>query len=426
VPSRRLYSTVKHEDHSLTSMKLRMTMRNFAVIGLAALTALTVNISNVQCAQLSTGETYQISIESNYSHGNALPFLNQVPLLFVTYSSRNLRFLPAERLLYYGSRVETDVPSMNISDQSMAKRLRFQPLSQNRDDFLLHIGLVGQRERRRMVVSSRLSAPPYTSIGLLLSPQNGVCCATLVAPNVLLTASHCMSKSGQMVGERNVRAEFKQGGGLSDSKFQTAYLVYDGINLKDGDKFGDLRLNNVDDNDFAFLVLDNPSPIKPEDIPNVLDDVSVSQVINMSRTARNVFLSQFSPDLGRILNVRTDLNLYEHRRDLNEDPTCVLHRADRELPTNVHTSCRFRGGASGCPLIYETDPPINGKRFSVAAIGGQDDYEFSDKFDERQRNLLQTLTRVGHVRRTVIRECWEMNRCTDGRQLQIPNEPRRR
>ncbi len=196
--------------------------------------------------------------------------------------------------------------------------------SSNRDDLP---GIVGQDDR--VILDS--AKWPWAAVGRLNRAAGGFCTGTLVAPDVVLTAAHCLysTRKRRQIAAKDIHfvAGYRRGGYLAHS---VARRIVHSATLQFTARGG--TSNPFDD--WALLLLDQPMTIKP---------------IPARRLMPLEGLSAVDADTGLLV---TGYNQDRpHLLSLHEGCTIVDRlSADRVL---VHT-CDATHGASGSPLIMRT------------------------------------------------------------------------
>jgi protease YdgD len=191
---------------------------------------------------------------------------------------------------------------------------------------------------------------PWSVIGYVTFDEGGVCTATLVAPNVLATAAHCISE-GRRISERGV---FRTGEGLPGGA-RTARVV-DFLVDPDWDEQRFSDSDDFDGTDWALLRLD-------QSLGDELGYVGVLDITELgSRNARAERLWQagYSWDTGTNLSGNEACNIVELNRDNTMAHNCDTTRGDSGSPFMVRrgdqwavvaTDSNFRSNPDG-PMIY--------------------------------------------------------------------------
>ncbi len=191
---------------------------------------------------------------------------------------------------------------------------------------------------------------PWSVIGYVTFDAGGVCTATLVAPNVLATAAHCISEGGR-ISERGL---FQTGAGLPGGP-RTARVV-DYLIDRDWNEQRFSAGDDLDGTDWALLRLDRP----------LGDELGYVGVLDLSdagaRSARQerIWQAGYSWDTGTNLSGNENCRIVQFNRDNTMAHNCDTTRGDSGSPFMVRrgdqwavvaTDSNFRSNPDG-PMIY--------------------------------------------------------------------------
>ena len=191
---------------------------------------------------------------------------------------------------------------------------------------------------------------PWSVVGYVDFDEGGTCTATLIGPDILITAAHCISE-----GDRVAAAgEFRTGQALAGGQ-RTARVV-DYLLDSDWDEPRFSSADDIDGADWALLRIDRP----------LGDELGHVGVLDLSeaggRAARRERLWQagYSWDTGTNLSGNEDCRILDFNRDNTMAHDCDTTRGDSGSPFMVRrdgewlvvaTDSNFRSNPDG-PFIY--------------------------------------------------------------------------
>lgn len=165
---------------------------------------------------------------------------------------------------------------------------------------------------------------PWTAIGKLVDPDGGWCSATLVSPDLILTAAHCIMKEGEVVfGEYRFYPAYKKG---KKNAYATIKHMYWGTKTPAKHRSQDwaiLRLGTALGHTYGWL------GVREVDL---LDDMQ----------DKRLYMAGYPKDLGR--------GAYA-----SWQKDCEFTAFDETDGTYLH-NCHMTKGASGAPMFFYTDP----------------------------------------------------------------------
>jgi len=192
---------------------------------------------------------------------------------------------------------------------------------------------------------------PWSVVGYLEFDSGGECTATLIGPDILITAAHCISDAGRV----NAAAVFHTGADLPQGA-QTARVV-DYLLDETWDESRFNSTEEIDGTDWALLRIDAP-------LGDALGYVGVLPLVEQSgrRQARRAQLRQagYSWDTGRNLSGNLDCEIVDLFDDNTMAHNCDTTRGDSGSPFLVErdggwhlvaTDSNFRSDPDG-PFIY--------------------------------------------------------------------------
>jgi protease YdgD len=172
---------------------------------------------------------------------------------------------------------------------------------------------------------------PWAAVGRLNRASGGFCTGTLVAPDVVLTAAHCLydTRTRRQIAAKDIHfvAGYRRGGYLAHS---VARRVVGAETLRFTDRGG--TTNAFDD--WALLLLDAPMSIEP--VP--VRPLATLEQSEGAAAAPRLMVAGYSQDRPHLLSLHEGCKIVDRLS------------ADRVL---VHT-CDATHGASGAPLIMRS------------------------------------------------------------------------
>ncbi|MBV5260414.1 trypsin-like serine protease [Synechococcus moorigangaii CMS01] len=192
---------------------------------------------------------------------------------------------------------------------------------------------------------------PWSVIGTIQADRGGTCTATLVAPNVIATAAHCIHSEGQLYAGGVFTTGFALPGGP-----RTARVVDHLIDEEwDSQRFS--QTDEIDGTDWALLRLDQP-------LGDELGHVGVLDIV-ADRSEREVqsariWQAGYSWDTGSNLSGNEDCRILIAYPDDTISHDCDTTRGDSGSPFMVYengewqiiaTDSNFRSNPDG-PFIY--------------------------------------------------------------------------
>lgn len=193
---------------------------------------------------------------------------------------------------------------------------------------------------------------PWSVIGEIRFESGGACTATLIAEDVIATASHCVQAGGNLVDARGVfRTGFALAGGPRIARV-TDYLI--------DPNFDDQRFSNTDEidgTDWALLRLDTPLGAE-------LGYITVRPLVDAVGPRRaletDIYQAGYSWDTGENLSGNVGCRIIEAPNDNTMSHTCDTTRGDSGSPFMwregdtyylMGTDSNFRSNPDG-PFIY--------------------------------------------------------------------------
>ncbi|KPP82258.1 MAG: putative peptidase [Oceanicaulis sp. HLUCCA04] len=192
---------------------------------------------------------------------------------------------------------------------------------------------------------------PWSVVGTISSDRGGGCTATLVAPDVIVTAAHCIHSEDQLYAGGVFSTGFALPGGP-----RTARVIDHLIDEEwDSERFS--QTDEIDGTDWALLRIDEP-------LGDELGYVGVLDIVadRGERETQNARIWQagYSWDTGSNLSGNEDCRILETYADDTISHDCDTTRGDSGSPFMVHedgewqiiaTDSNFRSNPDG-PFIY--------------------------------------------------------------------------
>lgn len=191
---------------------------------------------------------------------------------------------------------------------------------------------------------------PWSVIGYVTFDSGGTCTASLVAPNVLATAAHCISEGNRIEAAGEFRTGENLPGGARTARVND-YLLDPNWNEE--------RFSNTDDfdgTDWALLRIDRPLG----DELGYLGAVDLAQAGGRAARQERIWQAGYSWDTGTNLSGNEDCRIVDFNRDNTMAHNCDTTRGDSGSPFMVRrgdqwavvaTDSNFRSNPNG-PMIY--------------------------------------------------------------------------
>jgi protease YdgD len=189
------------------------------------------------------------------------------------------------------------------------------------------------------------TAAPWRSVGRLRTPDGGVCTATLIAPNVLITAAHCIY-TGERVNVAGTTFETAQG--FAGGPYQANVIGYWTDPRFDYHRF--TTTNDIDGMDWTLLRLDQPLG----DRVGYLGVFDLTELGQERTHAREIFHAGYSWDLQGHLGAHLGCHIATVYPDNTFAHECDTTRGDSGSPFMVRDGETYR--VIGTDSNFRTNP----------------------------------------------------------------------
>ena len=191
---------------------------------------------------------------------------------------------------------------------------------------------------------------PWSVVGYVDFDEGGTCTATLIGPDILITAAHCIADGRRI----NAEGEFKTGEALPGGHRTARVIDYLVDEDWDNERFSDT--DDIDGADWALLRIDRP-------LGDELGHVGVLDSTELSRRAarqERLWQAGYSWDTGDNLSGNEDCRIVEFNRDNTMAHNCDTTRGDSGSPFLIRrgeewlvvaTDSNFRSNPDG-PFTY--------------------------------------------------------------------------
>ena len=197
---------------------------------------------------------------------------------------------------------------------------------------------------------------PWSIVGTVTFDAGGVCTATLVSENVLVTAAHCISEGARILPD----GEFATGAGLPGGPRRARVVDFLIDEAWNEPRFSDT--NDIDGTDWALLRLDRPLGAELGHA-GVLDlDVAPARM-RRSRLQQ----AGYSWDTGENLSGNLDCGIVEYFDDNTMAHDCDTTRGDSGSPFFVRNGDDWRVVATDSNFRPNPDGPM----IYIAALSGR-------------------------------------------------------
>ena len=176
------------------------------------------------------------------------------------------------------------------------------------------------------------AASPWNAIGQIDLDSGGACTATLIADNVLITASHCINEDGRTDASAVFRTAYDRPGGPLEARV-TAYLIDPDW---DEEAFG--AGNDLDGTDWALLRIDRPLGAE---IGHVGVRGLVQNAGNRTAMRADLYQAGYSWDTGAHLSGNIGCHMVEIFNDNTMAHNCDTTRGDSGSPFMIREGNQY-------------------------------------------------------------------------------------